>query len=111
MYNSHNIANRIRDKAKVLNKPLKTVLAESELSINSISNLSNGGLMSYLSLAKIADSLDCSVDYLLGRKVSGETLNRKEIRLIDLYQDLSEDDQILLLAQALQMKREKEKSS
>nr|WP_295764133.1 hypothetical protein [uncultured Oscillibacter sp.] len=37
------------------------------MNINAISEFSKGKQLSCISLAKIADYLDCSVDYLLGR--------------------------------------------
>ena len=43
------------------------MLADLNMGINTISELSKGKQLSYLSFAKIADYLDCSVDYLLGR--------------------------------------------
>lgn len=46
---------------------MKVMLDELNLGINIVSHLAKGQEMSYLNLAKIADYLDCSVDYLLGR--------------------------------------------
>lgn len=42
-------------------------MADCELGINTVSQLSSGRVISYVSLALIAEHLDCSVDYLLGR--------------------------------------------
>ncbi len=67
MDTSQNIAKRIKLVAKTRNVPLKTMLSDCNLGINTISELSKGKQISYVSLAKIADYLDCSVDYLLGR--------------------------------------------
>lgn len=67
MYNSQEIANRIKKQAKSKNIVIKELLANCELGINAISHLAKGQTMAYISLAKIADYLDCSVDYLLGR--------------------------------------------
>lgn len=44
----------------------KDMLAACSLGINAIQDISKLGMASF-SLAKIADYLDCSVDYLLGR--------------------------------------------
>ena len=46
---------------------MRTLLHDCGLGINAVSQLANGSVMSYISLALIADRLDCSVDYLLGR--------------------------------------------
>ncbi len=67
MYITLDVANRIKKKAKERGVPLKQMLSDLKFGINTISNLSIGKQMSYLNFAKIADYLDCSVDYLLGR--------------------------------------------
>ncbi len=67
MYNSQDIAIRIKSVAKSKNTALKTMLADCGLGINLISHLAKGQAVTYVNLAKIADYLDCSVDYLLGR--------------------------------------------
>ena len=43
------------------------MLLDCDLNINSISQISDKKELSSFSLAKIADYLNCSVDYLLGR--------------------------------------------
>lgn len=67
MYNSHEIANRIKLTAKAKGIALKVMLSECGLGINAISQMSKGNDMLSKNLARIADYLDCSVDYLLGR--------------------------------------------
>ena len=52
---------------KKQNKNLKAMLSELNLGINAISEFAKGKQLSCISLAMIADYLDCSVDYLLGR--------------------------------------------
>ena len=68
MYNSHNIATRIKLIAKNKNIQIKIMLDECKLSKNTLSSmLSGGSTPKSENLAKIADYLDVSVDYLLGR--------------------------------------------
>ena len=68
MYNSQNIANRIKSTAKSKNISIKDMLEACGLSKNALSSmLSGGSTPKSENLAKIADYLDCSVDYLLGR--------------------------------------------
>ncbi|MCI8388121.1 MAG: helix-turn-helix transcriptional regulator [Clostridiales bacterium] len=67
MNDSQNIANRIKATAKSKNISLKIMLADCNLGINLISHLSKGQAVSYINIAKIAEYLGCSVDYLLGR--------------------------------------------
>lgn len=67
MYNTQEISNRIKSRAKHNKVLIKRMLTDCEMGINSISEFSKGKQLSCISLAKIADYLGCSVDYLLGR--------------------------------------------
>jgi len=75
MYNSQQIAARIKRRAKQQNKKLGEMLAECHLSINTVSSINRGGDILTLNFAKIADYLDCSIDYLVGRTDNPE-INR-----------------------------------
>lgn len=68
MYDTQNIAFVIKKTAKEKDISIKQLLDDCKLNINTISELSKGKQISYLSFAKIADYLDVSVDYLLGRE-------------------------------------------
>lgn len=67
MYITQQIANRIKEQAKLKKIPIGVMLHDLNMGINAISEFSKGKHLSCISLAKIADYLDCSVDYLLGR--------------------------------------------
>lgn len=67
MYNNQQMAERIKKRAKTQNIALKNMLFELELGINLISHLAKGQNITAMNLARIADYLNCSVDYLLGR--------------------------------------------
>lgn len=67
MYESTKVAENIKLTAKVKGKQLKVLLADLNLNKNTLSNMYNGSMLKGDSLARIADYLDCSVDYLLGR--------------------------------------------
>lgn len=68
MYNSTEVASRIKLIATKKNIIIKDMLLKCNLSKNAISSMSSGGSMPKSeNLAKIADYLDVSVDYLLGR--------------------------------------------
>ncbi|RKJ64911.1 helix-turn-helix domain-containing protein [Roseburia sp. 1XD42-69] len=67
MYSTQDIANRIKFRLKNQHINTKSMLADLDMGINAISEFSKGKHMSCISLARIADYLDCSVDYLLGR--------------------------------------------
>ena len=67
MYISQDIAQRIKIRAKQRNVSIGEMLSACELGINTISKMSKGTDILTKNFAKIADYLDCSVDYLLGR--------------------------------------------
>lgn len=67
MYITQDIALRIKLTAKLKKITMKQLLSECGLNINAVSEFSKGKNLSCISLARIADYLDCSVDYLLGR--------------------------------------------
>lgn len=67
MYNSKEIADRIRSRTKEQGKTLRGLLDECGLGINTVSKIAGGSDITTRHFARIADSLDCSVDYLLGR--------------------------------------------
>lgn len=53
--------------AKAQGKSIGEILASCGLGKNTVAKINNGTDMLTLNFAKIADQLDCSVDYLLGR--------------------------------------------
>ncbi len=67
MYNSTNVAERIKALAKTKNIQLKIMLDDININKNALSNMYNGSMPKADNLAKIADYLNCSTDYLLGR--------------------------------------------
>ena len=67
MYIAQELTSRIKDRAKHQNILIRDMLNDCGLSINTISQIYDKKGLSSFSLARIADYLDCSVDYLLGR--------------------------------------------
>ncbi len=68
MNTSQELAIMIKELAKSKKIAIGKMLSECELSINTLSSMQSGGYYPRLeAIAKIADYLDCSVDYLLGR--------------------------------------------
>lgn len=68
MYNAQKTAEKIKHQAKSENILVKDMLDECMLNKNTLSSmLSRGSWLQANSLAKIADYLDCSMDYLMGR--------------------------------------------
>ena len=66
MYDSKQIADRIKSRAKQQGKSIKVLLSECHLGVNTVGNIQRG---------KDMLTLDCSVDYLLGRTDNPE-INR-----------------------------------
>lgn len=68
MNNSQEIAALIKDLAKSKKTTIGKMLSDCSLSVNTLSSMQSGGYYPRLeAIAKIADYLGCSVDYLLGR--------------------------------------------
>ena len=85
LYESSKIAERIKSQVKQKKLSLKELLSECELGVNTISKIASGKDIYSKNLAKIADKLDCSVDYLLGRtdvvELNTDILKDSELRI------------------------------
>lgn len=67
VYNHEEIAERISALAREKYSSVSRFAKECQIGKNTIGKISNGTDILSLNMAKIADYLDCSVDYLLGR--------------------------------------------
>ena len=68
MYNTQKTVELIKQVAKARHTSIGQMLSDCGLSKNALSSMqSRGSWLQANNLAKIADYLDCSVDYLLGR--------------------------------------------
>ena len=94
MYTSNNVSERIKQLCKSKNVPVKKMLGDVNLGLNTMSNMKSS-MPKADNLAKIADYLNCSVDYLLGRTNSPDMSSR----LPELTKE--EWDKIELFAQGL----------
>lgn len=107
MYNSNNIAERIKATAKKKNIALKKLLSDTGLGANTMANMKTSMPKSD-SLAKIADYLEVTVDYLLGRTddpnqkpdESNIRFDEFEFAMHNETKDLSDDDKNMLLDMA-----------
>lgn len=76
MRNSQEVALTIKALSKSKSIAIGTMLSDCDLSKNTLSSMQSGGFLPRAeTLIKIADYLDCSVDYLLGRTDNPE-INR-----------------------------------
>lgn len=97
MYISADIASRIKFLASSRKISVKQVLSDTGLGLNTMSNMRNS-MPKADNLAKIADYLHCSVDYLLGRTddpsaASGDPLPDPAARLIRSFDALNPEGQ------------------
>lgn len=103
MYNSERLAENIRSELKKRKLSQKELLEQCELGVNTITKLSNGTDILVKNLVKIADVLNCSTDYLLGRKSVLSTdlhnITNEDMALLGKIHSLPEDslDEIMLL--------------
>lgn len=67
MYSAQVTKNRIKELCKIKKLNMEKMLADCSLGVNAIRQINDTKGMASFSLALIADYLDCSVDYLLGR--------------------------------------------
>ena len=72
MYNSLETRNRIKDLCKSKKISMDFLLENCDLGVNAIRQINDKKGMASYSLARIADYLECSVDYLLGRTENPE---------------------------------------
>lgn len=66
MYKSSDVADRLRSMAKLRGITMKEALKDADVSTNIMTNMRKS-MPNATTLAKLADRLECSVDYLLGR--------------------------------------------
>lgn len=108
MYESVTIAEKIKSTAKEKNIQIKDLLQAAKLSKNTLSSmLSGGSTPKSENLAKIADYLDCSVDYLLGR-TDNPNIVEKESQLFSLVNTLTDEEIAQVIEFACKIKKARE---
>lgn len=102
---------RIQQLCRIQNTTVTSMLNELGLSTGSTGNWKKGQLPKGDVLAKIADYLNTSVDYLIGRQTDPvKMLTAEESELLHCYQMLSPENRIRLKERAavlLEMQDEK----
>lgn len=105
MYKTTETVTRIKETAKKKDIKISDMLSECGLSINTLSSMnSRGSWIQANSLAKIADYLDVSVDYLLGRTETPENdpANKLQAEFFKIFQKLPFEEQVNLMNIAIQ---------
>lgn len=94
MYNATEIATKINQTLKDKQLSQKDMLEKCELNKNAISSMmSRGSMLRADNLARIADYLDCSVDYLMGRNYLIKKNTSFPSELATKFNSLLKDDQ------------------
>lgn len=118
MYKSSDVADRLRSMAKLRGLSMASVLSDCGLNFNAMTHMKKS-MPNAGSLAKLADRLECSVDYLLGRtsemltpgadqtpppiqEIEGRPeeapqLSRNSAEMLELFEQLSGRDQVLFI--------------
>jgi len=108
MYDSQQIAENIKKVAKDKNIVIKKMLEDVGLSYNAMSNMKTS-MPKVDSVAKIADYLGCSVDYLIGRTETLETVHLPDEIISGLgnllNKKLSNFDDFIIIKDIIQLPR------
>ena len=93
MYSAQTTKNRIKAICKSKKISMDEMLQACDLGVNAIRQINDTKGMASFSLAKIADYLNCSIDYLVGRTDVPEINSRefKEKKIDDLIERLIKD--------------------
>lgn len=117
MYYAQTTRERIKLLCKEKKISMELMLSELNLGVNAIRQINDVKGMASFSLAKIADYLDCSVDYLLGRTDRPNTAGNHTIDfslssaqkippdMFNLISSLDDEDMIELRGTVKQMLR------
>lgn len=95
-YDLKKISERIKKQAKINDITLKIMLSDLHMGANTITHMASGHSTSAINLAKIADYLGCSVDYLLGRSEIKNTEQSHE-EIVRQFNALSPSNQETIL--------------
>lgn len=111
MYKSSDVADRLKDVARLRGVTMKEVLADCGLNYNMMTGM-RSSMPKADSLAKLADRLECSVDYLLGRTAelatagtgqAGGGLRENSREMLSLFEQLPERQQLILIGRLQEM--------
>ncbi len=109
MYKAQTTKDRIRSRCKQQKISIDALLKACNLGVNAISQINDSKGMASFSLARIADYLDCSVDYLLGRTVSPSELSPEALELASRWDKLDDDGKALVRAELVHAENRLEK--
>jgi len=93
MYDSFKVAEAIKATARERGVLLRCMLGDLNMGINTLSQMSKGQIIGYDNLARIADYLNVSIDYLLGRSKAVQ-MGDTQLKFA-LFGDVDVDDEVL----------------
>lgn len=96
MNNSQEIAKQIKSTAKQQNVTISKIITDCGLNKNALVTMQSGYYPRLETLVNIADYLNCSIDYLLGRDIKNNAPDNIRSVIIDMINNLS-DEQLLRL--------------
>lgn len=111
MYKSSEVAERIKRIAKLRKISARSMLDALGLGLNTLVNM-RSSMPKADNLAKIADYLECSVDYLLGRTEEVATagtgqhppsIEENSREMLSLFERLPERQQLILIGRLQEM--------
>lgn len=105
MYKTTETVTRIKETARKKNIKISEMLSQCDLNVNTLSSMNNrGSWVQANSLAKIADYLDVSVDYLLGRTgvPDIDPTDKLQAEFFKIFQKLPFEEQVALMNIAIQ---------
>lgn len=120
MYYSQEVSKRIKELAKEKRITIGKMLVDCELNNSALNQISEERGLASFSLAKIADYLDCSVDYLLCRTqnpnshkthandvIAASPEDKQLADIIDIYRHLDNIGKAKLLIAADEIRNKK----
>ena len=104
MYSAQLTISRIQSLIKAKGLTQKSVLESCGINENTLVRMTDKKGMGSFNLAIIADTLDCTVDYLLGRSSTVKNvdvgLSPLEAEILAAFRQMSRDDQLRLIGRA-----------
>ncbi|MCC8014074.1 MAG: hypothetical protein LIO87_02680 [Eubacterium sp.] len=115
MYNLQLVEDRILSIATDRGLSKNKISVEATGKKGFFDSLKVGKVPSIEKIHKVANYLNCSIDYLVGRTDAPiiaevpsieNSLSKDENRILDLFNSLSEDNKTVLIGEAIKLKRE-----
>lgn len=106
-YSSDTIQQRANELLEAMQKSQAQMLEDLELNKNALNTSPKNGMASF-SLARIADYLGCSVDYLLGRETKPVETERDTLAAILRQLPESDIDELIHFAEFLLAKQQRQ---